>query len=462
MRWSQNLVPLGTRAVVLSATLLLSACIKDPAELQAAQSGVETSTAAVVGSETIAGGIAIPSEVRQNLGITFATVERREVQDSLRIPGTFELMPGARHEYRAPLAGHINTPIAQFNRVEKGDLLFTLDSPEWRRIQHEAVEAEGEIKIAEAALKVAGSRLQETQSSISILNERLSNLASAKVRKADLESEKAGLDGSLVRLQTEIDAAKAALEEAEEHYLSRLRTLASITTLSIEELLKPSPDNRDASWRNINALEVRAAEAGVVETVVVNQGGWRETGELVVLTLDPQALRFHAEAPQSDLIKLRDGMKCRIVPPQGGGIDLQDSIHGTMQIGLTAHAEERTISLFVQPESIAPWVKAGVSAYLEIPKENSPAELAIPAASLVQDGLDTYFFRRHPTDPNRALPVKADLGPSDGRWIVVRSGVKEGDEIVLDGAYALKLAGGANKPPPGYHYHADGQLHKNH
>jgi hypothetical protein len=44
----------------------------------------------------------------------------------------------------------------------------------------------------------------------------------------------------------------------------------------------------------------------------------------------------------------------------------------------------------------------------------------------------------------------------------VRSGVKEGDEVVLDGAYALKLAGGANKPPAGYHYHADGQLHKNH
>jgi hypothetical protein len=45
---------------------------------------------------------------------------------------------------------------------------------------------------------------------------------------------------------------------------------------------------------------------------------------------------------------------------------------------------------------------------------------------------------------------------------VVRSGVKEGDEVVLDGAYALKLAGGANKAPEGYHYHADGQLHKNH
>ncbi len=437
---------------------VITGCINDPSE-QA--QGVETSSAPVADNTVVKGGVAVPSEVRQNLGITFATVERRQVQNTLRVPGAFELMPNARHEYRAPLAGHIRTDRKQFGAVSKGDLLFSLDSPEWRRIQHEAVEAEGEIKMAEAALKVAESRLHETQSSVAIMKKRLENLASAQVRNADLEAEAATLEGTLLRLQAEIDAATAALEEANEHYISRLRTLSSITTLSIDELLKPSAEN-SPSWREIDALEVHAEESGVIETVAVNQGGWRETGELVVLTLDPAALRFHAEAPQSELMKLRDGMQCRISPPQGGGVNFQDSIPGVMQVGLTAHTQERTISLYVRPETISPWAKAGVSAYLEIALENSAAELAIPVASLVQDGLDTLFFRRHPTDKDRVLPVKADLGPSDGKWVVVRSGVKEGDEVVLDGAYALKLAGGTNKPPEGYHYHADGQLHKNH
>lgn len=449
----------GARALsVLAVSCSFLGCINDPAE-QAA--GVETSSAPVVDNTVIQGGVAVPSDVRQNLGITFATVERRPVQNNLRVPGAFELMPNARHEYRAPMAGHIQADVKQFDAVNKGDFLFSLDSPEWRRIQHEAVEAEGEIKIAEAALKVAESRLHETQASVANMKKRLENLASAQVRNADLEAEAATLEGTLLRLQAEIDAATAALVEANEHYLSRLRTLSSITTFSIEELLKPSTDN-SPGWREIDALEVRAEEAGVIETVAVNQGGWRETGELVVLTLDPAALRFHAEAPQSELMKLKDGMPCRITPPQGGGVNFQDTVLGTIQIGLTAHADERTISLYVHPESIAPWAKAGVSAYLEIALENSAAELAIPVASLVQDGLDTLFFRRHPTDKDRVLPVKADLGASDGKWVVVRSGVKEGDEVVLDGAYALKLAGGTNKPPDGYHYHADGQLHKNH
>jgi hypothetical protein len=41
---------------------------------------------------------------------------------------------------------------------------------------------------------------------------------------------------------------------------------------------------------------------------------------------------------------------------------------------------------------------------------------------------------------------------------VVNSGVKEGDEVVLEGVYELKLAGGG-KATGGGHFHADGTWH---
>ncbi len=443
-----------------AALLLLAGCIQDPAASGPKPGEKENNASAIVETTKAAAGVAVPADVRDNLGITFAKVERRQVEDTLRVPGAFELLPGARQEYHALLAGHVRLAVTPFQAVQKGDLLFALDSPDWRRVQHEAVEAEGEIKIADAALLVANTRLGEARASASLANERVRNLASVKVRKADLEAEAAALNSSLLRLQAEIEAASAAHDEAHEHYLSRLNTLASIASRSVDELLAPGSGGGPA-WRDITALEVRAKAAGVVETVSANEGAWLEANTHAVTVLDPAALQFQGKAPQSDLAVLRDGMMCRIVPPQGGG-ETAGGIGGAMQIGLTAHGEDRTIPLYVKPDKIAPWVKAGVSAYLEIPKESAATELAIPAASLVQEGLDTIFFRRHPKDANRVLPVKADLGPSDGRWVVVRSGVKEGDEVVLDGAYALKLAGGANKAPEGYHYHADGQLHKNH
>ena len=45
--------------------------------------------------------IDLPETVRQNLGITFAKVERRRVASTIRVPGRFELLPTARREYRA-------------------------------------------------------------------------------------------------------------------------------------------------------------------------------------------------------------------------------------------------------------------------------------------------------------------------------------------------------------------------
>lgn len=450
----------GSTLLALLLVGFLSGCIKDPSG-GAGNGATETNTTPILEPAAPESGVAIPYDVRQNLGVNFARVEPRKVENTLRVPGVFELQPGARHEYRAPLAGHVRLAVTQFQPVEKGELLFSLDSPDWRRDQHEAVEAEGEIKIARVALEVANARLAEARASANLANQRVETLAALKVRKAPLEAEAAALNGSLLRLQAEIDAADAALDEAEEHYHSRLNTLASIASCSVDELLSPA-GNGHPGWQNMTLLEVRAKKAGVVETLNINEGGWLETGTLAITTLDPEGLRFQGRAPQAELPLLTDGMTCRIVPPLGGGADPQDGINGTMQIGLTADERDRTIALFVTPHETASWARAGVSAFLDIPRESADSELAIPVASLVQDGLDTFFFRRNPRNPDRALPVKADLGPSDGRWVVVRSGVKEGDEVVLDGAYALKLAGGANKAPEGYHYHADGQLHKNH
>ena len=77
---------------------------------------------------------------------------------------------------------------------------------------------------------------------------------------------------------------------------------------------------------------------------------------------------------------------------------------------------------------------------------------------MIQDGLKKIFFRRDPKDPEKVIRLEADLGINDGRWVVVKSGVREGDEVVLDGVYQLMIAtsGGVEK---GGHFHADGTFH---
>jgi len=130
-----------------------------------------------------------------------------------------------------------------------------------------------------------------------------------------------------------------------------------------------------------------------------------------------------------------------------------------LQIGLTADADERTIDLVVVPEVRASWARAGVSAHLEVTLAGGDEELAIPQSAVVRDGTQAVIFRRDPSNPDKVIRMEADLGVSDGRWVVIRSGVKEGDEVVLGGNFQLMLAtsGTAQK---GGHFHSDGTFHE--
>ena len=264
------------------------------------------------------------------------------------------------------------------------------------------------------------------------------------------------------------------LAEAVEHYESKLRTLASVVGIPADRLTapatKPSPATEpDAQsqpaageplWKSIDAIEVRAHAGGVVESLAVTNGGWVEQGGLLLSTVDPQAIRFRGSALQSDMNRLRAGAAASIVAPRGAGATANDAVAGTLELGLETHPESRTLELLIKPTTMAPWVRAGVSAYAEIVTADSgDVEPAIPVAAVVQDDLVKVYFRRDPANPDKVIRVEADLGVSDGRWVAVQSGLKAGDEVVLDGVYELKLAGGGKSATGAGHFHADGTWH---
>ena len=113
----------------------------------------------------------------------------------------------------------------------------------------------------------------------------------------------------------------------------------------------------------------------------------------------------------------------------------------------------------MRSEQRASWARAGVSGYLEITLAGGKNELAIPLAAVIRDGLTPIIFRRDPNDPNKVIRMEADLGVTDGRFVVLASGVKAGDEIVVDGNYQLMLATSGSTAKGG-HFHSDGTFHE--
>ena len=140
-------------------------------------------------------------------------------------------------------------------------------------------------------------------------------------------------------------------------------------------------------------------------------------------------------------------------------LEVAQETRAAVRLGIGADADERTVEILMTPADPPAWARPGVSAQLEIVSDGGAIELAIPLSATIRDGLRTLFFRRDPGNPNQVIRVEADLGANDGAWVVVESGVKEGDEVVLDGVYQLMLAS-SGASPKGGHFHADGTFHE--
>lgn len=468
----------------------LAGCSRDPAGGQA-----KTGDAAHSEAPAATNRVDVPETVRRNLGITFAKVESRPVAQTIRVPGQFELLPEARREYRTMLAGRVELLVRQYDRVEVGMPLYRLVSPEWRDLQAKLTEAESTIRQTEArvaSIPILLNAHKEHEASLrtsaalwekrveQLDQTRASGVVTAEeytVAQTTLASQRAQLSETLEK-EAELQASSADAQAQHDAAHARFRLLLSTAAVLLgtdeRTLSAPyDPDNHILTglhqhdpassqpapqWHTIKEVELRATAPGVVQSLDLTNGAWASAGSLVLATIQPDRLRFKAMGMQSDLTRLRDGLSARIVPPKGGSVDLQDTMEATLIVGLSADPQERTVELVAVPSKLSPWARNGVSAHLEIITAGGQNELAIPLSSVIQDGLAKIVFRRDPRDPDKAIRMEADLGVNDGRWVVIRSGVREGDEVVLDGVYQLMIATSGTVEKGG-HFHSDGTFH---
>jgi len=134
----------------------------------------------------------------------------------------------------------------------------------------------------------------------------------------------------------------------------------------------------------------------------------------------------------------------------------------TLQLATGGDATQRTFDLCATPQQPATFLRPGIAVFVEITTIGTAEPvLAIPRSAVLQDGLQRVFFRRDPKDRDKVIRVEADLGVDDGRWVEIKSGLMDGDEVVTTGAYELVLASPAQATKGG-HFHADGTWHEDH
>ncbi len=265
----------------------------------------------------------IPASVRQNLGITFAKVEYRQVAQTLRVPGRFEYLPTARREYRTPFAGRVEPLVAQYQRVEPGTPLYRVDAAAWRDLHEQIAAMQAQVDSMTPLREAHRRHEQSLADKVSLWQDRLKQLEELRLAGGGSASQFTEARATLNATQADLadvmekDASLHAQQKQSEAELrslqSRLATLVrgSHCDARVEQL--PAGDDAELGYT------VCAVAAGVVESIGITPGGLAEENGHIVTVVQPEQIRFRASGLQSDLGRLRDGLASRIAPPQGGG-----------------------------------------------------------------------------------------------------------------------------------------------
>jgi len=380
----------------------------------------------------------IPDTVKRNLGLVFAEAKYRSVASTTTLTGHFELKPSGQHHYPLPLEGRVNILVKPLQKIKTGQLLAEIDSPTWRNLQQSLTEAKSSLELAKAG----------------VLKAEAAERAAGAIQGVDDESNVYKADRHVAISQ--VNASKANLEQL----ILQASTLTGIPATELSQKNENVPQ-----WSTIQRVPIKAVSDGVVQEVDSSSNTWVEKGAEIIHVVDPKQLRFKGIALQSDVYDdLRNNQLAVITPPTGPGLlRTNQSVRGKVRIGVTGDPEIRTIDVFIDllGNELPIWVQPEMAAVAKVVTSGSvdDEELSIPTRAIIQDGLDTVYFLVDPKSKSSVIRKIADMGPTDGKWTTIYSGLAENDEVVVDGVYQLKLATSAQVTKGG-HFEADGTWHE--
>jgi hypothetical protein len=399
--------------------------------------------------------IDIPDAVRRNLGMSFAKVTNRSVAGALVLQGTLEPVPGSAIEARLPLAGVATPMVRDLERVVAGQPIVRVESEEWRALVAATEAAQVEVDALAQRVEACRGSVAAAGASIELFAERLAQLE--RVRAAGGASA-AQLHDARAALQEQRSAhAEAVAEESQsavDHAAAQARQASLRARLQSIESWAGGSTGSDGG-----AIVMHATRPGVVMLERDAFGHRVDAGTAIVRMHDPAALEVRAMALAGDVARLVDGSVARADPVGIASGTGMESLRGVISVAPSMDPASRSVKVVMRPDRIEPWAIVGLPVRMSILERSDAPQLSVPVRALIRDGTMVVLFRRDPKDPDRVIRLDADVGATDGAWTVIRSGLREGDEVVIDGAYQLMLASSGSAPKGG-HFHADGTFHE--
>jgi len=380
-------------------------------------------------------GITFLKEQAWRLGVRTAEVESGSVVEHRRAAGVVAVRAGARSRVAPPVAGRLVPPPggrlpAPGERVEKGQVLAVVEPPfSVDLLQPHLVESGARAAGLEGEAEKALLEKEQAERTLA----RVERLAAEGARpQRDLEEARTA--AASARL------ASATADAAREAFRRVAGTYASVR------------DGAGGAPRH-PPVEVRAPIAGIVIEATFAEGEHVAPESILFTVLDASSVLVVARVSEHDL-PLFD-------PARGGAFSLP-SIPSSRRplpgpdgrlafVGLEVDERTRTVPVAYEVPNADGALRIGMALDVALESGSARDAVVLPAEAVVEEeGLPAAFVQVAGETFERR-PLR--LGIRDGDRVQVLSGVKPGERVATEGAFAVRLASLATALPEHGHAH---------
>lgn len=341
-----------------------------------------------------------------------------------QVHGNGSLVPESQRFVSALTAGRVERVLARPGaRVEAGTVLVELSNPD---VQLEALDAERQLKLAEAELATLRSNLETArlaqEGSLAAARTELREAGRAVAVADRLARE--GLSSTM-----EAERARDRQQEADERYRAEERRL-----VLADEAFKAQVELRRADLERVRAIasfqrervasmRVRAGAAGVVQELALEPGQWVQSGQGLARVASPERLKAVLMVPQGNARDLSLGLPVVV--------DTRDAKVKGRVSRVDPAVQNGTVTVDVALEGALPRgarPDLSVEGTIEIDRLADVLSVGRPANGASETTV--RLFRLEP-DGHSAVRVPVRLGRSSFNAVEVLDGLKAGDRIIL-------------------------------
>ena len=363
---------------------------------------------------------AAPNVERGTLWID--TVKRGEMLRQVRGNGT--LVPEDLRVVSALTAGRIDRVIVRPGaKVEIGTVLLEMSNPD---VQLQALDAERQVKLAEADLAALRSSLESQRLaafSAVATSKRAANEAERSLKVAErLASEGLTSSMDIDRARDDLDAARDQYDSEQQRLVLMTESLRAQLSLRQSEVERLRAISRFQGDR-VASMTVRAGQKGVLQSLSLQPGQWVNPGQELARVAGQDHLKAVVHIPETQARDLALGLVAEV--------DTRNGIVKGHVSRVDPGAQNGTVSVDIALDGALPRgarPDLSVDATIEIERLADVIYVGRPADGSSETTVGLFVLE---ADGRHARRIPVELGRGSANSIEVRNGLKPGDQVIL-------------------------------